>query len=164
MTGFDSAFQILLGHEGTFSDHPDDPGGATQFGITERVARAWGYTGLMRDLKLAMAKAIAKSEYWDRYKCDQFDPRIGLQIFDTAYNGGMPVLWLQEAVGVRQDGAIGAQTIAAVRAADPLQVVIRFNASRLQYLTGLKGWPSFGKGWTRRSALNLSWAVSCSRF
>ena len=50
---FEHAFERLIGHEGGFVDHPSDPGGATRYGITERVARANGYTGSMREFPLA---------------------------------------------------------------------------------------------------------------
>lgn len=152
---FEAAFAALMGNEGGYADHPDDPGGKTMWGITERVARRHGYTGAMIDLPQELARAIAKAEYWDPYLCDQFDPRIAFQLFDAAYNGGRPARWLQQAVGVDQDGIIGAQTIGAVRAADPLLVVQRFSAYRLLYLTSLPGWASFGRGWSRRIANNL---------
>lgn len=157
MNGFEDAHAIIIGHEGAFSDRDpiSDPGGKTMYGITERVARAWGFKGDMRALPLATAKAIAKSEYWDKFQCDQFPPAIGFQVFDTAYNGGHPIKWLQEAVGVTADGAVGAKTIAAVRAADVCRVVARFNAKRLMYLTELKNWPQNSRGWARRVAANL---------
>lgn len=153
---FEAAFAALIGNEGGYANHPDDPGGETMWGITERVARRHGYTGPMIGLPQALAKTIARAEYWDPYLCDQFDPRIAFALFDTAYNGGHPVLWLQQAVGgVACDGVIGAQTIGAVRAADPLLIVQRFSAQRLLYLTGLPGWATFGRGWARRIAHNL---------
>lgn len=157
MSNFEKAFNVLIGHEGGFSDRDAaaDPGGKTMYGVTERVARAWGYTGEMHQLPLATAKAIAKKEYWDRYSCDQFPYQIAFQVFDTAYNGGHAVKWLQAAVGVVADGVIGAKTIAAVRAADPARVVARFNAERLTYLTGLSNWAQNSKGWARRIAANL---------
>ena len=150
---FEDAFNSLMEVEKGFWDDP--AGGPTMYGVTEHVARQWGYLGDMRQLPLTTARSIAKSEYWDRYQCDQFAPAIGYQVFDAAYNGGMPVRWLQAAVGAAVDGVIGAKTIAAVRAADPAKVVLSFNASRLQYLTSLSGWASNGKGWARRIADNL---------
>ena len=160
MTSFDDAFAALLGNEGGYVDNPADPGGATRWGITERVARANGYTGDMQNFPVEQAQQIAKASYWDPYQCDQFDPRIGFQVFDAAYNGGHPAQWLQQAVGVTADGVIGAQTVAAVRAADPLRVVMLFNASRILYYTGLGAWDSFGKGWTNRIANNLRRAAA----
>lgn len=150
---FEQAFADLMGVEKGYWDDP--AGGPTMYGITERVARAWGYQGDMRQLPLDAARSIAKSEYWDRYQCDQFAPAVAYQVFDTAYNGGHPVQWLQQAVGANVDGVIGAKTIAAVRAADPRLIVLYFNAMRIRYLTSLDGWSSNGKGWARRIADNL---------
>jgi lysozyme family protein len=155
MSAFDDAFDALIDSEGGYSNHPADPGGETMWGITLRVARAWGYPGEMRELPRDTAKQIAKSEYWDCYQCDQFDPHIGFQLFDTAYHGGLAAHWLQMAAGASVDGMIGAQTIAAVRASDPDKLILRFNAYRLQYLGNLPTWPAFGHGWINRIARNL---------
>lgn len=152
---FISAFESLIGNEGGYVNNPKDPGGETMYGVTARVARAHGYTGAMRDLPLATAQEIAKSEYWDKFDCDEFDPRIAFQVFDTAYNGGYPAKWLQLAVGANPDGKIGPATIAAVKAADPTLVIARFNAYRISYYTSLKTWPDFGRGWANRIAHNL---------
>lgn len=160
MSSFDNAFTTLIGNEGGYSNNPDDPGGETMWGVTARVARGWGYNGDMKDLPLDTAKAIAKKFYWDPYQCDQFDPRIGFQVFDAAYNGGKPAQWLQQAAGVTVDGVIGAITTAAVRASDPLKIVILFNASRIAYYTSLGTWENFGRGWSNRIANNLRRAAS----
>jgi lysozyme family protein len=160
MSAFDDAFTALIGNEGGYSNNPADPGGETMWGITARVARGWGYQGAMKDLPLETAKAIARKFYWDPYQCDQFDPRVSFQIFDAAYNGGHPAQWLQQAAGVAADGSIREITVAAVRAADPLKIVILFNASRILYYTSLGTWESFGKGWSNRIANNLRRAAS----
>jgi lysozyme family protein len=155
MSSFDDAFTALIGNEGSYSNNPADPGGETMFGVTARVARAAGYAGAMKDLPLDTAKQIARKNYWDPYQCDQFDARVGFQVFDAAYNGGRPAQWLQQAAGVTADGVIGAQTVAAVHAADPLKIIMRFDAYRLQYLGNLPTWPTFGHGWANRIANNL---------
>jgi lysozyme family protein len=157
---FDDAFDALIGNEGGFSDNPKDPGGAAMWGVTERVARAHGYTGAMRDLPRETAKTIAKKRYWDPLHLDYFDPRVAFQIFDANYNGGHPVIWMQGAAGVKADGILGPQTIAAVKALDPLRFILCWNALRLRYYTSLKNWPSFGKGWTNRIADNLKLGAS----
>lgn len=46
----------ILAREGGFVDHPSDPGAATNFGITQRVARANGFTGDMRTLTRDQAR------------------------------------------------------------------------------------------------------------
>ncbi|MEO6146534.1 MAG: glycosyl hydrolase 108 family protein [Sulfuriferula sp.] len=155
MSSFDDAFSILMVSEGGYSNNPADPGGETMYGVTEKVARKRGYTGAMQDLPLDKAKEIAKSEYWDVYHCDEFNSHIGFQVFDAAYNGGHPAQWLQTAAGVEADGDIGPATIAAVQAADPDKIIMRFDAYRLQYLSNLNSWPNFGRGWVRRIANNL---------
>ncbi|HDR9314183.1 TPA: N-acetylmuramidase [Burkholderia vietnamiensis] len=155
MSSFDDAFAALMGNEGGYSNNPADPGGETMWGVTARVARAHGYGGDMRQLPQTTAKLIAKTVYWDPYYCDQFDPRIAFQVFDAAYNGGLPVTWLQEAAGLKPDGRIGPVTIAAVNAADPLRIVARFLAYRLRYLADLHNWPAFSHGWANRIANNL---------
>ncbi|KVN72842.1 hypothetical protein WT15_27465 [Burkholderia stagnalis] len=160
MSSFDEAFDALIGNEGGYSNNPKDPGGETMWGITARVARAAGYTGAMRDLPRESAKAIAKRLYWDPLHLDQFDPRVAFQIFDANYNGGHPVIWMQGAAGARVDGILGPQTIAAVQAADPLRFILRWNALRLTYFTSLATWPTFGKGWARRIAANLTKGAS----
>ena len=73
---FEEAFERLLGHEGDFVDHADDPGGATRWGITERTARAHGYTGPMRDLPVCVARGIAKIAYWDAVKAEQLPAAV----------------------------------------------------------------------------------------
>ncbi|AYY96941.1 hypothetical protein EGY19_05420 [Burkholderia multivorans] len=156
MTSFDNAFDALIGNEGGYSNNPKDPGGETMWGVTARVARAAGYTGAMRDLPRDTAKAIAKRLYWDPLHLDQFDPRVAFQIFDANYNGGHPVIWMQGAAGADVDGVLGPKTIAAVQATEPLRFILRWNALRLTYFTSLSTWATFGKGWTRRIAANLT--------
>jgi lysozyme family protein len=155
MSSFDDAFDALIGNEGGYVDNPKDPGGATMWGVTERVARAHGFTGNMRDLPLAMAKSIAKKLYWDPLHLDSFDARVAFQIFDANYNGGHPVIWMQGASGAKVDGVIGAQTIAAVQAVPPWQFILRWNSLRLRYYTSLGTWQTFGKGWCNRISDNL---------
>lgn len=152
---FNDAFTELLGNEGNYSNNINDSGGETMYGITKRVAVGNGYTGQMVDLPLGLAKQIAKSQYWDKYHCDELPYIIGFQVFDAAYNGGYPVKWLQQASGVRVDGIIGPGTVRAVLAEDPDKIVMRFDAYRLKYLTAINTWPSFGKGWVNRIANNL---------
>jgi lysozyme family protein len=152
---FDDAFDALLGHEGGYSNHPDDPGGETMWGVTARVARGYGYRGEMRNLPRETAKAIYRKLYWTPLGLDQFDPRIAFQCFDANVNGGKPVLWMQQAAGAYADGILGPATMRAVAACDPDVFCRRFNSYRLAYLTNIKTWPTFGRGWARRVAVNL---------
>ena len=151
---FDQAFDILLKHEGGFSDHPADPGGKTRFGITEAVAREVGYRGDMRELPLDLAKRIYKDRYWDAVRADELPAAVRYAVFDAAVNSGprQAALWLQRAVGAKDDGIIGPQTLARVRDANPEQLVRRFLSQRLRFMTSLPNWPAFGRGWARRIA------------
>lgn len=163
ITGFDDAFELLIGHEGGLSLDPDDPGNwtggaigkgelkGTKYGISAKT-----YPKLdIASLTLDQAKAIAKRDYWDRYHCDQIDPEIAFQVFDTAYHGGSAAKWLQQAAGVPMDGNIGAKTVAAVRALSPMVVIMRFNAYRLRHLARQPILPKYAGGWMNRIAYNL---------
>lgn len=151
---FDQAFDILLKHEGGFSDHAADPGGKTRFGITEAVAREAGYRGDMRELPLDLAKRIYKSRYWDAVRADELPEAVRYAVFDAAVNSGprQAIRWLQRAVGVRDDGVIGPITLGAVRATDPQVLLRRMLSARLRFMTDLPTWPTFGRGWARRIA------------
>lgn len=151
---FDTAFTILLKHEGDYSDHPSDPGGQTRYGVTEAVAREVGYRGDMRELPIDLAKRIYRERYWNAVRADELPESVRYAVFDGAVNSGprQAILWLQRAVGVKADGIIGPQTLAAVRAADPERLLRRILAQRLRFMTGLPNWPAFGRGWARRIA------------
>lgn len=157
---FDQAFERLIGHEGGYVNHPADPGGETNWGITLRTARAEGYTGPIRSMTRQQAKEIYRSAYWGRARADQYDGAIGYQLFDAAVNHGIgnAVRFLQRAVGVADDGAIGPVTVAAIKRMSVTDVLAKFNAERLDFYTKLTTWPTFGKGWTRRVAGNLRYA------
>lgn len=161
---FDMAFERLIGHEGGYVNHPDDPGGETNWGITKRTAREAGYTGSMRELTRAQAKEIYRTAYWGRARCDEYDGAIAFQVFDAAVNHGIgnATRFLQRAVGVADDGAVGPVTMAAVTAMSVTDVLARFNAARLNFYTNLSTWPTFGRGWARRVAGNLNYAADDS--
>lgn len=161
---FDMAFERLIGHEGGYVNHPDDPGGETNWGITLRTAREAGYTGSMRDLTRDRAREIYRVAYWQRARCDEFDGAIAFQVFDAAVNHGIgnAIRFLQRAVGVADDGTMGPVTMAAVKAMSVTDVLARFNAARLTFYTNLSTWPTFGRGWARRVAGNLNYAADDS--
>lgn len=149
---FDTAFHRLLGHEGGYVDHPSDPGGATCWGVTERVARENGYQGAMRDLPVTVAKQIYRAKYWDAVRAEDLPAAVRYEMFDAAVNSGtgQATRWLQRAVGVADDGRLGPITIAAAHAADAQLVARRMLGQRLRFMTDLSTWPTFGKGWARR--------------
>lgn len=151
---FDAAFEKLLGHEGGFVDHPDDPGGATRWGITQAVAREHGYRGDMRDLPVTEAKRIARIAYWDAVRADFLPPAVRYVVFDGAYHSGVrqSIRWLQRAAGATDDGVLGPRTLAAVNAFDPEALAARYLGHRLDMMNDLRNWPSFSRGWAQRIA------------
>lgn len=154
---FDEAFERLIGHEGGYSNNPADPGGETMWGITRNVARAYGYSGQMRSLPREVAKEIYRGLYWNRCRAEEMPEAVRFDVFDTAVNSGVSqaVKLLQRAAGANDDGVIGPKTMAAVRAMDPQKLDKRFSGYRLMFMTDLKNWPSFARGWAKRIASNL---------
>lgn len=148
------AFTQLLGHEGGYSNHPSDPGGETMWGITVSVARHNGYNGPMRLMPVEVARGIYRKRFWDACKCEELPPAIRYAIFDAAVNSGVTqsVKWLQRAARVKDDGVIGPKTIEAANGLNGSLLLTRMISQRLKFMTDLKGWESFGKGWARRLA------------
>ena len=161
MNSFDRAFDLLIGNEGGYVNNPKDPGGETNWGITRTVAVDNGYTGSMKLMQKETAKQIYKKMYWDKLQCDQLPFIVAFQLFDAGVNHGntQAVKFLQRALSVVDDGVIGAKTIAAVSKLDDLQIVMLFNAERIEFYTALKTFSTFGKGWVRRVASNLKLAA-----
>lgn len=154
---FDEAFQKLLGHEGKYVNHPDDPGQETMWGITHDTARRNGYLGDMAAMPVEVAKQIAKRCYWDAVSADSLPDGVRFDVFDGAYNSGptQAIKWLQRAIWVDDDGKVGPRTLMAAGTYNPAAIVARYNGHRLDMLNDLKTWQSFGRGWTQRVAENL---------
>ena len=148
---FPRALEVVLKLEGGYSDDPRDSGGKTQYGITEKVARAFGYAGEMQKLPLEVAENIYRSGYWNNCKCDQLPFPLSLYVFDCAVNQGSDAAkkLLQAALGVKQDGLIGAVTLAAASKAGD-DVANTYMALRALRYTGTRSFDVYGKGWFRR--------------
>ena len=154
---YEQAFSKLIENEGGYSNHPDDKGGATMWGVTEQVARQNGYTAPMQDMTLDYAKLLYRKLYWDACRCEELPPEVRFPVFDAAVNSGVSraIKWLQQSVNEVQDGVIGTMTLQAVRRAIPSITATRINGIRLLFMTNQPNWPAFGKGWARRVANNL---------
>lgn len=162
MSGFNTFIERILGHEGGYVNHPADPGGETNWGITERVARKWGYKGHMRDLPRETAIEIYRQEYWHPVEALNLPYQLQFQMLDASINHGMPraVSILQRALGVADDGQFGPVTRARLYELDDgLLLGIAFNAHRLRFYTRLGTFVTFGKGWTNRVADNLGYLL-----
>ena len=153
---FDSAFTKLLGHEGGYVCHKDDPAGETCWGISKR---SYPHEDI-KNLTQERAKQIYKRDFWGPAGCETVPMPLRFDLFDTAVNSGAKVAirLLQRAAGMpteEQDGVIGLKTAMAVGQLNPYRLLARFNGHRLALMAGLPTWPSFGKGWARRIAENL---------
>ena len=163
-TVFDKVIERVLAHEGGYVNHPADPGGATNFGITQRtltsIRASHPAAGLPKDLRSLtrdQAKFCYRVAYWAPIRGDQLPSQFAYQMMDAYVNTSPEtvVRWVQRAAGVADDGKIGPMTLAAIAAKDPADLVLLFLASRLEHMTNLSIWPTFGKGWARRIAHNL---------
>lgn len=128
----DAYIDGLIRREGGYVDHPADRGGPTNWGITEAVARAFGYQGEMRDMPQDIARAIYRERYWTQPKFDQVNaisPMLAEELLDTGVNMGSATAarFLQRALNVLNregqswpdvavDGSIGRMTLAALHA------------------------------------------------
>ena len=153
---FSEALKLVLKHEGNFSDHPQDPGGATMKGITlatfRRYIDAKATKDDLRHITQAQLENVYRRHYWNAVKADDLPDGVDYACFDFAVNSGpsRAAKYLQAAVGVRQDGKIGQQTIAAVKSRVAPTVIHDLCDRRMAFLKGLKTWPTFRKGWTSR--------------
>jgi lysozyme family protein len=165
---FDRALKVVLKYEGGFVNHPSDPGGMTNLGITHKTYSNWigrdATEDEMRNLKLADVKPIY-SKFWNKLNCDQLPSGLDLVVFDFAVNAGIKrsARLLQNLIGADEDGEIGEKTIRlAAHYALNKPAISDFSNKRRAYYATLSHFSTFGKGWIRRtnevSAIALSWA------
>lgn len=145
--------------EGGWSNHPKDPGGATNYGIIQTVyddfrKRKGMSKQSVRLISEPEVNEIYKTQYADKIHYDELPAGIDYATLDGAVNSGVSrgAKWLQSALGVSSDGKIGSQTIAAAGAADAIKTVKSMCAKRMSFLRGLTIFSTFGKGWTSRVA------------
>lgn len=142
--------------EGGYVDHPKDPGGATNLGITHRTLGAWRGKAVtkqdVKNLKKPEAQDIYKSEYWNPIRGDQLPSGLDYAVFDFAINSGpsRAVRELQKILGVAQDGIIGVQTLSSIKSKNTVDLINKYIDRRLSFLQGLSGWKTFGRGWSAR--------------
>lgn len=150
---FTDSLKEVLKHEGGYVNHPKDPGGETNFGITVKVARDNGYLGDMRTIPMTVVESIYKRKYWDKVKCDQMPESVRYPLFDYAVNSGPGAASraLQRVLGIKDDGVIGPVTIAAANNYTG-HLGAALTGYRLEFMTNLRTWDTFGKGWSRRLA------------
>ena len=151
---FDEAFTRLIGNEGGLTENPKDPGGLTNWGISQRSYPDVDIRNLTRD----QAAAIYLRDFWS--PLGDADPAIKFQVFDFAVNSGIQtaIRKLQAAIEVADDGHWGPLSATKLAECDKNDVLMRLIAQRLRFWTSLSTWPTFGKGWANRAAKDLEYA------
>jgi lysozyme family protein len=153
---FAASLTHVFRHEGGYVDHPLDPGGSTNRGITRATLAAHRGRPVSKaevmTLSAEEAASIYRKSYWDAVKADELPSGLDLVVFDAAVNSGpaRAVRWLQQALGLAADGVMGARTLAAARARDAPALIASYSQSRLGFLQRLSTWRAFGRGWGRR--------------
>ena len=153
---YDKCLEMILHHEGGYVNHPKDPGGETNLGVTKRVYEDWGGDKDMKDLTVEDVAPIYEKNYWGRTKCDQIPNGLDLCVFDFAVNAGpgRSAKYLQTLIGTVADGGIGPNTLAKLNdyvEENGLEDTIKnFQGARQEYYESLSTFETFGRGWTRR--------------
>ena len=158
LSNFPASLALVLKAEGGFVNHPRDPGGMTNLGVTRNVWRDWVNRDVdeaeMRSLTPELVTPLYKARYWDACKCDDLPRGVDYAVFDAAVNmgPGRAARLLQTALGVTADGSIGRATIAAATAADPVELLEAFSLGKEEFYKSLPTFATFGKGWLNRVA------------
>ncbi len=175
----DRIWDIVVGHEGdrldlTHEDSGNWTGGKVGVGTLRGskfgISAARYPTTDIAALSYQAAKVLFTRDYWNANACGSLPGPLALLVVDAAYNGGHPIRWLQQVVGVPVDGVWGAVSQAALAKLIALgalsTVAAEFMAHRLAYLTALDDWRVFGArdgepmGWARRLSLLPYQAIS----
>lgn len=158
MDEFTRSLQKVLVHEGSYSNHPDDPGGATMKGVTQAVydeyrKKRGSLPVNVKYISTQELEAIYRQNYWMKIHGDELPSGVSYAVFDAAVNSGPKrgAQWLQKALGVEDDGIIGPKTIkAATEYPNKKQLIDTMCDRRLTFLKSLGTWKTFGKGWASR--------------
>lgn len=144
---FSRAVEFVLEEEGGFVDDPQDPGGATNWGISQRAYPEINIKALSRD----KAIAIYQRDYWDHLPT--LPGRLQFLVFDFAVNAGISraIKTLQSAIGVNPDGEFGPISRSALRKIPEITACTLYTAERCYAYGHFAGFPRFGRGWMRRT-------------
>jgi len=155
-SNYDKCLKAILHHEGGYVNHPKDPGGETNLGVTKRVYVEHGGTKDMKELTVEDVAPIYKKGYWDKMKGDDLPGGLDLCVFDFGVNAGpgRSAKYLQTMIGTVADGGIGPNTLKAVNAYVSEHGIEKsienFQEARQGYYEKLSTFETFGRGWTRR--------------
>ena len=155
-TNWQKCLETILHHEGGYVNHPKDPGGETNLGVTKKVYEDWGGTKDMKDLTVEDVSPIYKKNYWDRVRGDDLPAGLDLCVFDFGVNAGTgrAAKYLQKMIGTTPDGGIGPATLQKLKEYVDDQGVEHtiklYQMGRQKYYESLSTFSTFGRGWTRR--------------
>lgn len=153
---YQTCLEMILHHEGGYVNHPKDPGGETNLGVTKRVYEEWGGTKDMKDLEVEDVAPIYRKNYWDRIKADDIASGLDLCVFDFGVNAGTgrAAKYLQSMIGTVADGGIGPNTLKKLdeylEENSVEDAIKNYQAERQSYYESLSTFETFGRGWTRR--------------
>ena len=153
---YDKCLETILHHEGGYVNHPQDPGGETNLGVTKRVYQEWGGTKDMKDLTFDDVAPIYRKNYWDKMKGDDLPSGLDLCVFDFGVNAGpgRAAKYLQTLIGTVADGGIGPNTLAKLKEytdkTGVKETITNYQNERQGYYEKLSTFKTFGRGWTRR--------------
>lgn len=164
MNSFQTALAHVFAQEGGYVDHPNDPGGATKYGITRRTLARYRNVrpanklpkSAVRHLRKSEATKIYYRQYWHPIQGQKLPAGLAFCLFDFAVNSGpaRAIKTLQALVRVPQDGRMGPVTLAGINAAINLRseshLIGQISNQRLQFLQRLRHYKVFGRGWRRR--------------
>lgn len=169
-SSYPTAIKGVLAHEGGYTNHPSDPGGPTNWGITIHDARAYWKAGAtaadVKAMPREVALAIYKAKYWDALRCDDMPAGLDYCLFDYGVNSGIAraarvinrVTGSNDAASKVSDG-----TLARISLRNTGALINAVCDERVHFLQQLKTWPVFGKGWGRRVAEVRSASLKLSR-
>jgi len=154
---YDASILRVLAHEGGYTNHPSDPGGPTNWGITIHDARRYWKGGAsaadVKAMPRSIAVAIYRAKYWDALRCDDLPPGVDYAMFDYGVNSGIGRAGkvLRRVLGIdASDWKVTDAVLAQASLRKPEAVVRAICDERDRFLRSLKTWPVFGKGWGRR--------------
>jgi len=156
---FSGALDFVLSEEGSFVDNPDDPGGATNKGITLATFREYQPGATVDELR-AISDAdvwrIYRLGYWNKMRCGDLPAGVGLSVFDFGVNAGpgpsaRMLQWASGLSGDDVDGIVGPHTIAAANRRAPAILIDTLAAMQTAHYRRLADFPTFGKGWLART-------------
>lgn len=153
---FSRSLNAVLVHEGGYVNHPNDPGGPTNLGVTlanfKRFVKPDGTIEDLKKLTREQAGVVFRRQYWDEVMGSALPDGVDFAVFDFAVNSGpgRAAKYLQAIAQEKQDGKIGPDTLKAVTALDADTVINALCDRRQKFLEGLAIFATFGKGWTRR--------------